>query len=275
MTSPILLCVVLLSFFWGAAPAPGADEFPERFSHAVFDSLLQLNVSGGKVFYAGFDVPAFAAYRERLAAARPGTWSRDEQLAFWLNAYNASVIAIVLRHPGVRLMSNADGFFDRDSVSVAGRVLTLNGMEHEVIRPLFREPLVCFGIVYPAVSSPKLPNRAFRAATVRKVLRQQARTFIRSEEGAVLDVGSNVLMLSRLFEWYREEFEAGGRSLLDFVVQHVRETEAAYIAIHRKDITIKFLPYDWRLNGRNADPDKENIKPYRKPQKSKKEPAKK
>lgn len=275
MTSSTVFYALLLSFFLSLGSALAAEETPEHFSHATFDSLLQINVSGGTVFYTGFDVPAFSAYRERLATAQPASWSRDEQLAFWLNAYNASVIALVLQHPGFRLVSNADGFFDRDSVRIAGRTLTLNGIENEVIRPLFREPLVYFGLVYPAVSSPRLPNRAFRAATVRKVLRQQARTFIRSEEGAVLDVGANVLMLSQLFEWHRADFETEGRTLLDFVVQHARDTEAAYIAIHRKDLTIKFLPYNWRLNGRNADPDKEDVKPYSKPQKSKKTPVKK
>lgn len=274
MIFPIVFCSVL-AFFGLYTTARSADEPAEHFSHAVFDSLLQLNVSGGRVFYEGFDIPAFAAYRERLAAAQPGVWSRDEQLAFWLNAWNASVIAIVLRYPGVRVVSNAEGFFDRDSVQVAGRMLTLDAMEKDIIRPLFRDPLVYFGMMRPAVSSPRLPNRAFRVATVRRILRQQARSFLRSEEGAVLDVGSNVLMLSRIFEWCRDDFETDGRTLLDFVVQYVRDTEAAYIAVHRKELTVRFLPYDWRLNGRNADPGKESVKPYRKPQKNKKTTVKK
>lgn len=256
-------------FFFGISLSRCVATEDEHFSHAVYDSLLQACVSGGKVFYEGFRIPAFTAYRERLATAVPSAWSKDEQLAFWLNAYNASVLANVLAHPGVRMVQNIEGFFDSDTFRIAGKNLTLDQVLNEVLRPVFREPLLHFGIVRASLGSPPLPNRAFRAATVRKALRQNARRFLRTERGVVLDVGANVLLLSPLFEWYREDFGKEDKELLALVVQHVRETEAAYIAVHRSDITIKFLPYDWTLNGRNADPARENTKPYDKPRKTK------
>lgn len=264
-----VICPIAISilFLLNVLPSRIVAAEGEHFSHAVYDSLLQVCVSGGKVYYNGFRTPAFAAYREQLATASPSTWGKDEQFAFWLNAYNASVIANVLAYPGVRMVQNIEGFFDRDTFRIAGKSLTLNQVLNEVLRPTFREPLLCFGVVQASLGSPPLPNRAFRAATVRKVLRQNARKFLRTERGVVLDIGANVLLLSRVFEWYREDFGEGDKELLALVVQHVRETDAAYIAVHRSDIMIKFLPHDWTLNGRSANPERENSKPYEKPHK--------
>lgn len=264
--------VICLSLSLRLPSSCAADR--EHFSHAVYDSLLQVCVSGGKVYYEGFRTPAFTAYCERLTAAAPNTWSVDEQLAFWLNAYNACVIANVLAHPGVRMVNNIDGFFSRDTFRIAGNALTLDSMLHGIIRPVFGEPLAHFGVSRASLGSPPLHNRAFRAENVRAVLRQNARKFLRSERGSVLDVGANVLLLSPIFSWYREDFGATDKELLAVVVQYVRDTEAAYIAVHRADITIKFLPYDWTLNGRNADPARTGTKPYEKPQKAKREKKK-
>lgn len=243
-----------------------AAETPEHFSHAVFDSLLQFHVSGGKVYYEGFDTPAFAAYRHSLAGARPALWSREERIAFWLNAYNASAIAAVLARPGLRVISNADGFFDRDSFALAGVWYTLNGIVDEL--RAFGEPAVHFGMACGAAGAPRLHNRAYRAATVLKTLRDNARKYLRGEQGAVLDVGANVLMLPALFQQYRSDFERDGKSLSGAVVPYVRETEAAYIAVHRNDLVVRFLPFDWKLAARTNETDRGPTKPYNKPKKT-------
>lgn len=244
-----------------------SDGVPERFSHAVFDSLLQLHISGGRVYYDGFDTPEFHEYLRRLAGARPDDWAREERMAFWLNAYNAFAVANVLAHPGLRLISNADGFFDRDSFAVAGRFYTLERLADEHLRA-FGEPLVLFGMASGAAGAPRLHNRAYRAATVLRTLRDNARKYLRSDQGAVLDIGANVLMLSDLFRRYRADFERDGATLLDFVVRYVRETEAAYIAVHRDDIAIRFLPFDWKLAARTMETGKDTAKPYNKPKKT-------
>ncbi len=263
----LLLCSVLLCAPAVVAARSGA-EAPEHFSHTVFDSLLQLHVGGAKVYYEGFNTPVFLAYRNRLASARPAAWSRDEQMAFWLNAYNASAIAAVLARPGLRVISNADGFFNQDSFAVAGAYYTISRILDEL--RAFGEPLVHFGASCGAAGAPRLHNRAYRAATVLKTLRDNARKFVSGENGAVLDVGANVLMLPALFEHYRIDFERSGRTLLSAIVPYVRETEAAYIAVHRSDIIVRFLPFDWKLAARIAETGKETTKPYNKPKKTKK-----
>jgi len=264
----ILCCAFFLLVFCSAfavLPA-GSAEAPEHFSHAVFDSLLQLHVGGGKVYYDGFNTQAFEQYRRALASAHPVSWSREEQMAFWLNAYNACAIAAVLARPGMRVISNADGFFDRDSFALAGAFYTLDRLMDERLRP-FGDPAVHFGSACGAAGAPRLHNRAYRAATVKKTLRDNARRYMRGEQGAVLDVGANVLMLPELFSRYRTDFERGGKTLLNAVVPYVRETEAAYIAVHRHDITIRFLPFDWRLAARTGETGKEAAKPYNKKKK--------
>lgn len=268
LTAVVCCAAVSAALRWLTVPAVALSsaDVSELFSHAVFDSLLQCHVAGGKVFYDGFNAPSFRLYCSRLAAARPAQWSRDEQMAFWLNAYNAAAVSAVLSRPGLRMLSNADGFFDRDSFAVAGEYYTLSRIVNEHLRT-FGDPAVLFGASCGAAGLPRLHNRAFRAASVRKTLRDNARKYVRGDAGAVLDVAANVVVLPALFELYRADFERSG-PLLQAVLPYVRETEAAYIAVYRKQLVVRFLPCDWRLAGRVAETGKETAKPYDKPRKT-------
>lgn len=259
---------VVLAFVAVHSAASSASE-GERFSHVVFDSLLQANVAAGRVWYEGFDTAPFRSYLQNLAEAEPSRWSRDERLAFWLNAYNASVIATVLRHPGIAMPANAEGFFTQDSVLLAGKWQTLEEMR-DFIRARFKTPLVHFGLTDATKGSPKLAKRAFRAATVGKQLTAQTRQFLRSEIGAVLDVGTTTLRLAKLFERFRADFEAGfdgsgGKPLATFAATYMNDTEAAFIAVHRGDIRVAFFEEDMRLNKRELTGATVEIKPYNKP----------
>ncbi len=241
----------------------------EHFSHALLDSLLQSHVVGGRVLYAGFEGEAFRTYCKSLETIPSSTlkqWSRDEQLAFWLNAYNTCVIANVLAHPGIAMVANVRGFFDDDTVRVAEKNFTLQDMKDE-IRLRFRNPLMFFGMTDGTKGSPKLAKRAFRAATVAKQLTAQAKSFLRSEQGAVLDVGTKTLRLARLFETYRGDFEASGQPLAMFVAQYLNDTEAAFVAVNRKELEIAFFDGDMRLNKRETSGDEAGVKPYQKQKK--------
>ncbi|MCC6846803.1 MAG: DUF547 domain-containing protein [Bacteroidetes bacterium] len=228
-----------------------ADEMPktEHFSHETFDLLLQENTRGGLVNYRGFDTPNFNLYCERLLAATPDLWSANEQLAFWLNAYNASTIQAILKRPGMKMANNFAGFFTADTFIVAGKVWTLQSLRDNIIKK-FKIPLAHFGAMLPAMGAPRPPSRAFRAKNVMAELEKTARQYFRTENGCVLDIAAKALRLSWLCMEYRKDFEAGGRTLLAAVLPYLDDKTAAFATVYKDQITIDFLPFDWRLNAR-------------------------
>ncbi len=235
------LAVALLA----ASVMPAAAQ---SFDHSLFDGVLSRAVSAGLVDYAriGGD-RAFERYMAALATARPEELGADERLAFWINAYNACVIQGVLDNPGMTRPTDVKGFFDKRTFPIAGRRVTLDEIENRIIRPTFREKLVHFGLVCAARSCPPLAGPAFTGATVRAELARRARLYLASPRNRI-DQGSGALQLSKIFDWYRDDF-GGDRGIRAFVASY--GTPEMRAAIERAPTTpITFLEYDWRLNGR-------------------------
>lgn len=234
----------------------------EHFSHEAFDLLLQENIRGGLVNYSGFDTPEFNLYCERLSTAEPASWSAAEQFAFWLNAYNASTIKAILKRPGMKMANNFTGFFTADTFIVAGKAWTLQSMRENIVKK-FAMPLVHFGAMLPAIGAPRPPSRAFRAKNITAELEKIARQYFRSESGCVLDIAAKTLRLSWLCREYHKDFEAGGKSLLVAVLPYLDDKTAAFATVYKDEISIDFLPFDWRLNARrDGHSDADAAKPY-------------
>lgn len=257
------ICVVALVFgvFFASGISAKEPPKPEHFSHATFDSLLQLNVRGGLILYAGFDTPAFEQYCSQLASATPAGWGAAERLAFWLNACNAMTIKAVIKRPGLKMANNFAGFFSADTFWVAGRGLSLQKIRDSILRT-FPTPLVHFGAMLPAVGAPRLSARAFRAKNVVSELEKIARQYFRTEAGCVLDIGAKTLRLSWICREHRADFEAGGKSLLAAVLPYLEEKTAAFCAVYKDEITLDFLPFDWRVNARRDSGAEVETKPY-------------
>lgn len=234
----------------------------EHFSHEAFDLLLQKNIHGGLVNYNGFDTPEFNSYCDKLGTAAPDTWTAAEQLAFWLNSYNSSTIKAVLRRPGMKMVSNFADFFTADTFIVAGKAWTLQSMRINITSK-FAIPLTHFGAMLPAIGAPRPSARAFRAKNVISELEKIARQYFRSENGCVLDIAAKSLRLSWICSEYRKDFEFGGRTLLAAVLPYLDDKTAAFATVYKDQITIAFLPFDWRLNERRSGRlDAEIVKPY-------------
>ena len=232
----------------GLTSAAHASEF----SYADFDTVLVRHVHD-----AGVDYGALARDRaplERFLAAtrvaHPESWARDERLAFWVNVYNARVLDGVVRRPGLKSVLDVGktlgvptlGFFRERSIS-GGRNLSLNDIEHEILRKGFHEPRVHFVLNCASTSCPAIPAHALRAATLDSTLNEAARVFLLDPAKNRLQPASN-RRLSSIFKWYRGDFEAAAGSLPAFLRMHWRGAEPI-----RDDEPIHFLSYDWSLNG--------------------------
>ena len=224
------------------APAPAAEK-PLATSnapdHTAWNDLLREHVSAaGRVDYRGFreDEAALDAYLATLAEETPAAaWSREESLAYWINAYNAFTIRLILDNWPLESIRDIDEPWERKWIELGGKTYSLNQIEHGIIRPTFDEPRIHFALVCAARSCPPLPDKAFTAQNLDRLLEQRARSFINNEELNVTQEA--VVRVSPLFDWYGEDFGDVKEYLNRYLAEEIPEG---------KEIT--FLDYDWSLN---------------------------
>jgi hypothetical protein len=231
-------------------PAVGAG-----FDHAGFDQVLKTYVDDhGRADYNGIakDKP-FKAYMEALKTAPANSMSRDEQLAFWINAYNAVTIDKVIKWkpkksvretfvPGVWTGTK---FFTTREHTVAGKRLSQDDIEHEILRKQLKEPRIHFAIVCASSSCPPLARFAYTGENVQAKLEEETRKYINSERGTQIDSARNELHLSKLFDWFAGDFEYAAGSVLNFIKAYLGEEGRAFLG---KNPAIKYIHYDWALN---------------------------
>jgi hypothetical protein len=203
-------------------------------------------------------LPALEAYLRSLEAVDTtayATWTRHEQLAFWLNAYNAYMWKVVAEnHPlkSVRDIGKvAFSAFKRPFIPLAAlerRVLSLDDIEHQIVRKRFSEPRIHFALVCAARSCPALRGEAYRAADLDRQLDEDGRAFLADSARNQFDPKTRTLRLSEIFKWFRGDFEAAAGNLLAFVARYVVAATAA--ALKAPGVALEFLPYDWSLNGK-------------------------
>lgn len=233
---------------------PLSSEAPNHAlpNHALFDEVLQAHVNAeGQVDYAGLKAhpEKLEAYLDMLAVTDPAALSYNEQLAFWLNAYNALVIkAVVDRYPttSVRSIKPFGGFFYRLKFQVAGKPYTLNEIEHDVIRAEFVDARVHFALVCASVGCPVLENRAFFADTLEERLETVTFNFVANPEKVRLERGARRIYLSKIFKWYAADFTEGYAGVTDFLADYLPLDDAAFL--ETEEVELHYLDYDWTLN---------------------------
>lgn len=255
----------------------GESGIAGNFDHSPYDSLLQKYVEKGMVNYKAIhkDQALLFTYLRQLEQIDPeefGTWPGDEQKTFWINAYNAITIEGILRNypiqPGgffarMRFPRNSirqiGGFWDTIFIKVMGKEISLDHIEHDILRKEFQDPRIHFVLVCASIGCPVLKNRAFTHEHIDEELEQATYDFINNPDKVRLDKERNELYLSSIFDWYREDFPASDearetfqnysnkkRGIVAFVTVYLPEDDRAYIISNRPKI--KFLDYDWSLN---------------------------
>ena len=243
-------CFLVIVLF--AAPSIGAGE---TVGQAAWDGLLQRHVSAGRVDYEGLarEGGTLTQYLASLEDADPARWSRNEQLAFWINAYNAVVVAQILERYPLKSVRQVGGFFDQFRHRIAGRQLTLNSIETQ--GRVLGDFRIHFALVCASSSCPPLRSEAYVADHLDGQLSDQARRFLADPENG-LRLDSATLWVSKLFNWYTTDFVLAQRldarrrltaeKLIDALAPYLPPTVAAQARGRR--LGLKFLNYDWSLN---------------------------
>jgi hypothetical protein len=254
---------------------------PAAFSHADLDRVLARYVDAdGLVDYARLAREPFVlgTYLGQVAAYGPASHPAlfpDEasRLAYFLNAHNAVVLRMVLEHYPIASVMEVEpawwtplgpegtGFFAGQRFPLGGRSTSLRALEHRIIRRHFADPRVHFALNRASLGCPQLPRRAFDAARLEAQLAAETARFLSEPRNVRVDEAARTIHLSRIFEWYAEDFtdwqRRRGRSatVLAFVADHAPPGPAADVArAEARGFAVRFVPWDWRLNDRALGP---------------------
>lgn len=226
----------------------------KSIDHSAWTSLLKKHLNAkNMVNYKGMqaDLPKLDAYLAMLSANAPEKkWATNEKLAFWINAYNAFTVKLILDYyQNGKLKSIKDigtiipiprinDGWSKKFIKIGNKTLSLNNIEHDIIRKEFAEPRIHAAVVCAAKSCPPLRNEAFTAIQLHAQLDDQMRDFI--NDPTKNSVKSNAATLSPIFDWYGSDFTKT-KPLAVWINKYAKTKLAA-------DAKINFGDYDWELN---------------------------
>ena len=230
LTLIITLFVATVSF--GQSPATFINKS---------DAFFKAHVTNGRVNYKAIKNDP-AALNELLALAKDVRVSKGDASnyqAFWINAYNISVIKGIVNNYPVKRPTDLKGFFDKTKYSLGGKEITLNDLENKLLRAVFpKEARFHFVLVCAGLGCPPIINEAYKPTTLDKQLERQ--TTLALNNPNFIKVKGNKVQLSQIFEWYKGDFTQYG-------------SEVKYVNKFRKEpidegAKVSYYPYDWNLN---------------------------
>jgi hypothetical protein len=265
----ILRSILVFTCLFVAAPI--AQESGESARTKNFDQLLDLYVRNGDVYYRAIksERAKLDGYVNQLATASVDNLSRDEQIAFWLNAYNALVLKTVVDHYPIQARSKEyparsirqiPGAFERLTHRVAGRTVTLDQIEQTTLAG-FHDPRVFFALGRGAAGSGRLRSEAFTAARLEEQLADVAAECVTRAQCIAIDRENGSVAVSSIFSWREKEFVAAyadkapaafatrspiERAVLAFVLPKLLATEKEFLA--RNTFKVSYSSFDWTLN---------------------------
>ena len=256
-----------------ATDAAGSEIFVGSVDHSAWDILLRRYVRSigdgvNRFDYGAVDAADRAAldrYLQALEVSAVGMLGRDAQMAFWINLYNAYTVKLVLNHYPVSSIRDVragrgpslaalfrfetwasmvlGGPWAVPLVTVEGRRLSLNDIEHRILRPQWRDPRIHYAVNCASISCPNLSPAAYTADNLETLLEQGARDYVNHPRGVRIAGGR--LQLSSLYRWYRGDFGDLDAAIVAHLKTYAEPDLAAALDSAR---AIEWLDYDWSLN---------------------------
>lgn len=273
---PLVLATAILL----AGPAPpilstaaAQEAAPLEAMHQPLEALLDIYVRDGLVYYRALKIERrrldrYIASLDVPAATYEG-WSREQQMAFWINAYNVFVLKTVIDHYPIRGRSadyppksirQIPGAFERLRHRAAGRSLTLDQIEKEII-PAFKEPRLHLALGRGALGSGRLRSEAYGAARIAQQLESLQREFVNEHAMLKIDPGEGVISVTPILSWFDAEFAAAydpgptgpygersaiERALIAFIMPHLLPLEREMV--QKNTFKVTYHPFNWELN---------------------------
>ncbi len=235
VTGTVVLLLMSLFLFAGVSEP--------KIDHTPWDQLLQKHVSSkGNVNYEGFksDIDRLNNYLVSISKIKPNTdWSRNETMAYWINAYNAYTIKLMLNNDPLKSIMDINGgkAWDLKFVEIEGEKYSLNNIEHDILRAKYFDSRIHFAVNCASISCPKLSNTAYFAEGLDQKLEKAAKEFINNS--AQNTISSNKASVSKLFDWYKDDFTKNGT---------VKEYINKYSTTKLTTDKISYKEYNWNIN---------------------------
>jgi Protein of unknown function, DUF547 len=253
----------------GAGAAPQADLWPRwqahdpdamrQIDHGAWEEFLlryvRIGADGrGRVAY-GEVTPAdrslLDGYIDRLAAAPISRYNRAEQLAYWINLYNALLVRVVLAHYPIASLRDLGGKsspwtgtpWTEPRIEVEGMLVSLSDIEHRILRPIWQDPRVLYALSCGALGCPSLQPEPFRAERLEQQLNDAAMAYI--NDPGCIRMADEVLEVSSLFRWYEADFGGSERAIINHLMAYADPQLAMRL---QKFNRITAAAFDWRLN---------------------------
>ena len=240
---------------WAASVEDNAEVFDHSDWQTILDDYLVSDTdSGVNLFdYSGLiddGRETLDQYLDAMTSADPLALNRAEQKAYWINLYNAVTVAVIVDNYPLLSITDIDGKvgsfgpWDNEAVELNGIALSLNDIEHRIIRPLYNDYRIHFAVNCASIGCPNLAAEAFTSDNMEELLDSSAAEYVGHPRGVTAD--GNQLLLSSLFEWYGSDFGANQAQILETLSQHADP--------QTKEAMINFSGdpdyyYDWSLNG--------------------------
>ncbi len=248
----IFIIIFLFSTFQSCIKVKDYNSESKPVSHAIFDSLLRKYVNeAGYVDYKGFikDSVQFNSYLDLLSRNHPNekNWSKEQRLAYWINAYNAYTIKLICNYYPVKSIKDIKSGipFVSDTwtikfIKIEGKTYNLNDIEHGIIRPKFNDPRIHFAVNCASKGCPPLLNEAYTAEKLNAQLDSQAKAFINDGNRNKIK-SANKADLSKIFTWFSGDFKKADKSVVAFINRYANTKLSEKAELNYQD-------YDWNLN---------------------------
>lgn len=241
------LLIIVITLVSCRYDKPSAQSI--SISHVLWDNLLKKYVDTlGNVDYDGFkkDKGKLDSYLGVLSKNPPSlNWTKEEQIAYWINAYNAFTISLVAKHYPITSIKDIksgipfiNSVWDIQFIKIGNKTYDLNNIEHSILRKKFKEPRIHFAINCASYSCPRLRNEAYTSAKLESQLTEAAISFL--SDKTKNNITTDNIHISKIFDWFTSDFTKHG-SLIEFLNQY------SPVRINPKT-KIDYKEYIWTLN---------------------------
>ena len=220
-----------------------SSQLPTESSAPVGINLMEY---GG---VSKIDYDLLKIYLTTLEGISISSFSRPEQRAFWINLYNAATVNLILEHYPVESITNISfsffsfGPWDEELLTIEGEELSLNDIEHRILRPIWQDPRIHYALNCASIGCPNLQPIAFTAKNTDSLLETGASEYINHPRGAKKE--DKKLWLSKIFEWYQDDYGGNEAGVLIHIQKYAKENLAN--SLYEDELEIEYH-YDWRLN---------------------------
>ncbi len=247
--TPVLIAIVWFTCSNCRAIRRSTESRP--VTHEIWDGLVKKHVeTDGFVDYKGFigDSSELNKYLKLLSSAHPNdkNWSKNEQMAYWINAYNAFTVKLIVQNYPVASIKDikhgvafVNSVWDIKWIKIEGYTYDLNNIEHNILRPVFKDARIHAAVNCASFSCPRLRNEAFTAEKLENQMEDAMKKFV--NDPTRNKITAQKVEISEIFKWFRNDFERDGGSVRGFINKFSTQKIG-------EKTDLNYLTYDWRLN---------------------------